>query len=157
MDEFPTPQDVIGRVSANNHLQAMPQTLTLADAYGREMFDAEHDVDNEHDVIMNMFRPKIFRLIITPRMIYQLPTVLPERMMNPNSMIMMTYLMTTILTVAANPGTNLVPGTKLTRMKNISCLSGLNQLERLQCHRRRLWQFRSRRRELRWGFGGRSR
>jgi hypothetical protein len=41
------PQDVIDRVSAIGYLQGMPQTLTFADAYGRELSD--FDVDDEHD------------------------------------------------------------------------------------------------------------
>jgi hypothetical protein len=43
------PQDVVDRVSAIGHQQGMPQTLTFADAFGREMYDAEHDVDDDHD------------------------------------------------------------------------------------------------------------
>jgi hypothetical protein len=43
------PQVVIDRVSAIGHLQGMPQTLTFADTYGRELHDAEYDVDDDHD------------------------------------------------------------------------------------------------------------
>jgi hypothetical protein len=43
------PQDVIDRVSTIGHLQSMPQTLTFADAYGRELSDTDFDVDDEHD------------------------------------------------------------------------------------------------------------
>jgi hypothetical protein len=43
------PQDVIDRVSTIGHLQGMPQTLTFADAYDREMFDNEHDIDGYDD------------------------------------------------------------------------------------------------------------
>jgi hypothetical protein len=48
-DELPMPQDVIDRVSAIGYLQGMPQTLTFADAYGRELSDTDFDVDDEHD------------------------------------------------------------------------------------------------------------
>jgi hypothetical protein len=43
------PQDVVDRVSAIGHQQGMPQTLTFADAYGREIYYAGHDVDDDHD------------------------------------------------------------------------------------------------------------
>jgi hypothetical protein len=48
-NELPMPQDVVDRVSAIGHQQGMPQTLTFPDAYGREMYDAEHDIDDDHD------------------------------------------------------------------------------------------------------------
>jgi hypothetical protein len=47
--KLPMPQGVIDRVSAIGHLRGMPQTLTFADAYGREMFDNEHGIDDDHD------------------------------------------------------------------------------------------------------------
>jgi hypothetical protein len=49
MDELPMPQDVFDRVSVIGHLQGMPQTLTVADAYGRELSHTDFDVDDEHD------------------------------------------------------------------------------------------------------------
>jgi hypothetical protein len=48
-DELSMSQDVIDRVSAIGHLQGMPQTLTFADAYDRELSDTDFDVDDEHD------------------------------------------------------------------------------------------------------------
>jgi hypothetical protein len=48
-NNLPMPQDVVYRVSVIGHQQGMPQTLTFADAYGWEMYDAEHDIDDDHD------------------------------------------------------------------------------------------------------------
>jgi hypothetical protein len=43
------PPDLVDQGMGPGHLQDIPQTLTFAIAYGRQVSDTDFDIDDEHD------------------------------------------------------------------------------------------------------------
>jgi hypothetical protein len=43
--DLPMPKDAVTRVNQLGHQQKMPKTLTFADRFGFELFDADDNVD----------------------------------------------------------------------------------------------------------------